>query len=294
MECNHHHHHHDSAWTAFVWVISNTFLVILKFIVWFMTGSVSIISEAFHTCMDLISAFIGFFSIKFAKKSPDENHNYGYGKIEALYWILEWLVIFLVVWLILYESIEKIINSEPIESIWRGFWVMIISWIVNFFVSQRFLSVAKKNKSIALEADALHIRSDTYSSIGISIGLLLIWITWWQILDPIIAILVWIFIAYKARAILKKSFLILMDASLPKQDIDKIKQIILNEKDIHWVENIFSRTVWSIIFLEFDLIVEDIKISQANNIISEIIKDIKNYYPDIQTRIQLITKKNIL
>lgn len=279
----------NTARIALISVISNMFLVITKFIIWFMTGSVSIISEALHSCMDLLAACIAFFSIKYAGKSPDEFHNYWYGKIENVSGVAEALLIFIAVGLILYESIEKFLHPWEINSVWLWFAVMIVSWIINFFVSQKLFKEAKKNKSVALEADAVHLRTDTYSSLGVWLWLLLIRFTWIQILDPIVAVIVALFISVEAWAILKKAFLPLLDISLPKEDIKKIKNIILKRDKIHSVHKFYSRTVGKNIFIEFDLVFDSdsLPILEAHNIWWQIKKDITDSYPLAKIRIHL-------
>jgi len=274
---------------ALLSVVSNLFLVIAKFIIWIMTWSVSIISEALHSCMDLLAACIAFFSIKYASKDPDEFHNYWYGKIENVSGVVEALLIFVAVWLILYEAIQKLLHPGEVSSIWLWFIVMIVSWVINFFVSQKLFIEAKKSHSVALEADAVHLRTDTYSSIWVGLWLLLIWMTGIQILDPIVAIVVALFISFEARSILKKSFLPLLDISLPKDEIQKIKKIILNRNNVHSVHKFYSRTVGKNVFIEFDLVfdTDTLSILSAHNIWWEIKKDIIALYPFAQIRIHL-------
>jgi cation diffusion facilitator family transporter len=210
-------------------IMSNTSLIIMKLIVGLLTGSVSIISEAIHSTMDLLAAIIAFFSVRISDKPADESHPYGHGKIENISGVIEALLIFIAsVWIIV-ESIKKIINPEGIESVGIGFIVMFISAAVNFIVSKKLYKVSKAESSIALEADALHLKTDVYTSLGVGIGLMLIWITGLNYLDPIVAILVALFILKEAFELLKTAFNPLLDIKLSDEEI----QIITDEIGKH-------------------------------------------------------------
>ena len=206
-------------------LMSNTSLIIMKLIVGLFTGSVSIISEAIHSTMDLLAAIIAFFSVRISDKPADESHPYGHGKIENISGVIEALFIFVAsVWIIV-ESVKKIINPEEIESVGIGFIVMFISAAINFIVSKKLYKVAKEESSIALEADALHLKADVYTSLGVGVGLILIWITGLNYLDPIVAILVAIFILKESFELLKTAFNPLLDIKLSDEEIEIIKMI---------------------------------------------------------------------
>ncbi len=209
-------------------VISNSFLIVIKLVVGILTGSVSIVSEAIHSTMDLAAAIIAFFSVKVSDLPPDKTHPYGHGKYENVSGVIEALLIFAASIWIIYEAVIKIQNKGEIESIGLGSLVMLVSAVVNIIVSRKLYKVAKKTSSIALEADALHLKADVYTSLGVAVGLLLIWITGYHLLDPIVAILVAIFILYESFQLLKKAFTPLLDISISESDIQTIKQSFAN------------------------------------------------------------------
>jgi len=164
-------------------IISNSSLIIMKLAIGIITGSVSIISEAIHSTMDLLAAIIAFFSVKVSDQPPDKQHPYGHGKFENISGVIEAILIFIASLWIIYEAIKRINTNEKIESIGLGALVMVISAIINFIVSKQLYKVAKKTNSIALEADALHLKADVYTSIGVAFGLFLIWLTNYRILN---------------------------------------------------------------------------------------------------------------
>jgi cation diffusion facilitator family transporter len=172
--------------------------------------------------MDLAASIIAFFSVKVSDQPPDKTHPYGHGKYENVSGVIEALLIFVASIWIIYEAIMKINSNEKVESIGLGSLVMLISAVVNTIVARKLYKVGKKTNSMALEADALHLKADVFTSLGVAIGLGLIWLTGYQILDPIVAILVAIFILYESFQLLKKAFTPLLDTSIDEADIKKI------------------------------------------------------------------------
>lgn len=211
--------------TAALSIVSNTLLIIMKAIAGFYSGSVSIISEAIHSTLDLLAAVIAFFAVRISDKPADKEHPFGHGKYENVSGVIEALLIFgAAVWII-YEAIDKLLHSETIlehNSLDIGIAVMFISGIVNFFVSRRLYKVARKTNSVALEADALHLKTDIYTSVGVGLGLVAIKFTAYYFLDPLIALIVAVFISKEAYGLLKKAFNPLLDSSIDEVELSSI------------------------------------------------------------------------
>lgn len=214
-------------------IFSNTALIFMKLFVGLFTGSVSVISEAIHSAMDLVAAIIAFFSVRISDKPADKHHPYGHGKVENVSGVVEALLIVVAsIWIIV-EAIKKIISPSAVESIGLGFIVMFIAAGINFLVSKKLYKVAMEVDSIALEADALHLKADVYTSLGVGAGLLLISITKIHILDPIAAILVAIFILKEAIELLLHAFNPLLDSSLNDEDITVVRTVLNKYSYIH-------------------------------------------------------------
>ncbi len=216
--------------TARLSVISNSLLVLMKFIVGFAIGSVSIISEAIHSSMDLIAAVIAFFSVRKSAEPPDAHHEFGHGKFEDISGLIEALLIFVAAILIIREALLKLIGEpsdllKP-ELLIFGIAVMGISALVNWFVSHRLMNVARQSESIALESDAWHLRTDVYTSLGVFFGLILIRLTGITIFDPLFALGVAIVIMKAAYDLTRRSLSDLIDHSIPAGDEQRIKEII--------------------------------------------------------------------
>lgn len=211
---------------AILSVTSNSVLIALKILAGILSGSVSIISEAIHSTMDLVASVIALFSVKTSSVPADEMHPYGHGKIENISGIAEGLLIFVAASLIVMEAIRKIIHPVEIGETWVAIAVMGFSALVNTMVSSLLYKVAKKEDSMALEADALHLKTDVYTSLGVGLGLLLLKLTGWAILDPIVAILVALLIVKESWHLIRSAFTPLLDASLPAEEETKIMAIL--------------------------------------------------------------------
>ena len=147
-------------------ILSNTCLIVMKLVVGIISGSVSIISEAIHSSVDLMAAIIAFFSVRVSDNPPDSRHPYGHGKIENISGVIEALLIFIAAILIIVKAVKKLLG-EPVEleSIGIGSLVMLVSAVINIIVSRRLYKVARETHSVALEADALHLKTDVFTSL---------------------------------------------------------------------------------------------------------------------------------
>lgn len=212
---------------AAISVFSNTSLVVLKLIAGILTGSVSIISEAIHSALDLVAAIIAFIAVRISSHPPDTKHRYGHGKFENVSGTIEALLIFIAAIWIMVEAYDKIVYGAQVEMIGVGIAVMAFASLINWMVSNQLMKTAKKTDSIALEADAMHLRTDVYTSVGVMLGLLLIALTKIQIIDPLIAFAVALIICKAAYDLTVKALLPLLDTALPEAE-EKIIMAAIN------------------------------------------------------------------
>ncbi len=212
-------------------VASNTFLTLSKIMIGLASGSVSILSEGIHSGIDLVAAFIALFAVKQSGKPADSRHAYGHGKIENVSGTVEAVLIFVAALMIISEAVHKVQQilkgaGGDVGDLRLGLVIMGASAILNLVVSTRLMRVAKRTDSVALEADALHLRTDVYTSVGVFCGLLLIKITGWTILDPIIAFVVASMIIKASFDLTKEAFSPLVDVSLPDEEREIIAQVL--------------------------------------------------------------------
>jgi len=218
---------------AAVSIFSNSFLIVLKIIVGLVTGSISIVSEALHSLVDLIASFLAFFSVMKSSEPADEDHPFGHGKYEDLAGFIEALLIIITAVYIVYVAAEKLIKSgvEHHFETDLGIVIMLFSCILNFIVSRYLFYTAKITDSIALQTDAEHLSMDIYSSAAILLGLFAVKITGLYILDPIFAIIVAALILRTGLSLTRKAANNLLDGALPASDKEEIKAILGSFKD---------------------------------------------------------------
>jgi len=245
-------------------VASNSTLVVFKIIVGTLIGSVSIISEAIHSGMDLLAAIIAMFSVKKSYLPADDAHPFGHGKVESISGLIEAFLIFIAAFWIIFEAFKKLTSAQEVESPGWGVAVMFLSASLNFFVSQRLFAVGKEADSIALQADAWHLRTDVYTSVGVMVSLGIIWLSHYFFadprihwLDPIAAIFVAVFILKAAYDLTSQALGDLMDVKLPPDEEGWIRDVITGRKsEIHGYHQLRTRKAGNFRFIEFHLKVD--------------------------------------
>jgi len=279
--------------TAALSVASNSLLITIKVIVGIYSGSVSIISEALHSTMDLIASIIAVFSVRMSSKPADKKHPYGHGKIENISGLMEGLLIFAAAFMIIWESFKKLSADHDLNITAAAVGVMLVSALINQWVSTLLYKVAQEEDSIALEADALHLKTDVYTSAGVGIGLILIKITGLTIIDPIAAILVALLILKEAWNLCLKAFNPLLDSSLPEKEEKIIEQILKEHtnKDLQFAQ-LKTRKSGPYRFVDFHVITDpDISVKKADEMTKHIRKEIENSIPNVHVHINLEPKK---
>lgn len=207
-------------------VASNSVLVALKLTAGLMMGSVSVLSEAIHSGLDLLASVIALFSVTKSSKPPDNDHAFGHGKIENVSALLEALLIFVAALWIIAEAIQKIRHGVEVESLGIGLVVMGISAGANLVISRILFKTAKAYDSQALHADGLHLQTDVYTAAGVFVGLGAISLTHIGILDPLVAIGVALLIIKASWDLTRESFMPLLDVRFPEEEEKELVEIL--------------------------------------------------------------------
>lgn len=280
---------------ALLSIISNTSLIVLKFFVGIISGSISIVSEALHSGSDLLASLITFFSVSESSKPADDEHPFGHGKYEDLSSLIEGILIILAAVYIVYVSIKKLIFTPSIKlDTDLGLIVMLVSVLANTFVSIYLFRVARKTDSAALYADGEHLRTDIYSSLAVFFGLVLVKCTGEVIFDPLVAIVVAVIIFAAGYKIVAKAQVNLLDTSLSEADNSKIKYIVSDykEKGIMALKNLRTRKAGFKKNIEMTLIVErSMHIGTAHELCDKIEEDIEESLTNTDTTIHLEPNK---
>ena len=206
-------------------------LILLKVIVGWISGSISVLAQAADSFLDLFAGLITFFAVRIASKPADEEHPFGHGKVDDIAGVIQGILIFITAGLIIYTSINHIIRGTKIELAEAGMVVMVVSIIASIFLSRHLLKVARTTGSIALEANAHNIAADVYSAIAVLAGLVIVRFTDLSILDPIIAIGMAIYILKMAYSTIGKPVLGLVDAKLPYEEQAIIESCLAEQSE---------------------------------------------------------------
>lgn len=270
---------------AAISILSNTTLTGLKVAVGLMMNSVSVLAEAVHSGIDLVAALIAYFSVRESGKPADDRHRYGHGKIENLSGMIEALLIFGAAGYIIVEAVRKITSGHlEIEDLGLGTAVMAFSAIANYFVSEYLYKVAGKADSMALEADALHLRTDVYTSAGVLIGLIAIKLTGIKVLDPIAAIAVALLIVKASYDLTRNALQNILDVKLPDHEENLIKAVLQeNSSSIVEFHNLRTRKSGHMRYIDFHMVVaRTTSLEESHRMSHVVVEQLKERLPNSQ------------
>lgn len=275
-------------------VFASLGLTLIKLVVGLLTGSIGILSEAAHSLLDFFAALLTYFAVKIGDKPADVEHPYGHGKAESVSALIETGLLFLTSAWIIYEAIKRLLAGKAeIEVAWYSFAVVIIAIIVDFSRSRALQKVALETKSQALEADALHFRSDILSSLVVLFGLLFV-LLGINKADAIAAIGVSIFVLHAGYVLGKRTIDVLIDTA-PAGLSEKITQAAKQTKDVIGVEKIRIRPVGPAIFVDMVITVSrSLPLEKVHKITNAAEKNIQKVIPeaDITLHIKPVSLKN--
>ena len=218
------------------WItILSVVLFLVKIIAYYVTHSVSILSDALESIVNVVAGGVGLYSLWVAAKPRDEDHPYGHGKAEFISAAVEGTLIVTAGLLILYETVRTVIDHNPISKLDYGLLLVAITAIVNYFAGVVCIRIGARNNSLALQATGRHLLTDTYSTLAIIAGLIIMLVTGIFWIDKIIAVGMSLFIMYNGYKIIRLSMAGIMD----EQDVILLQRMIdiLNtHRRINWVD----------------------------------------------------------
>jgi cation diffusion facilitator family transporter len=200
--------------------------ILLKGVAWKLTGSVGLLSDAIESFVNLAGALMALWMITVAELPADDNHPHGHGKAEYFSSAFEGFLILLAAVSIGYAAIDRLMNPQPLEAIGIGLLVSVVASVVNFATARTLMGVGRAHNSITLEADAHHLMTDVWTSVGVICGVGLVWLSGWLWLDPVIALLVAANIVWTGWQLLHRSAGGLMDVSLPEANLISIETVL--------------------------------------------------------------------
>ncbi len=258
-----------------------TLLIIIKLFIGIMSGSVAVLASAIDSVLDLIVSAFNYFAILKSEQPANKTFNYGKGKIEALAGVIEGTVITVSGIFIFYTAIKKAIYQEPVEFLQHSIIVMIISLVITIALVTFLNYVAKKTRSMVVKSDALHYKTDVLSNGAILVSLILIQVTHFELIDSIMGVIISIYIIHSAYEIIRDGVYILLDASLDEAIVEKIKSIILEEKEISDFHYLKTRKSANTNFVDVHFVFSPgISLLRAHHAGDRIEEKIKELIPD--------------
>jgi cation diffusion facilitator family transporter len=218
-------------WVAFVSVL----LLAVKFIAYYSTHSVSILTDALESIVNVAAGFIGLYSLYIAAKPGDRDHPYGHGKAEFISAAIEGTMICSAGAIILYKAIQNLIHPAALHKLDFGIWLIAGTAIINFIVGILCFNTGKRNNSLALMASGKHLQSDTYSTLGIIAGLVLLYFTGYRWIDSAVAILFGAIIIFTGYRILRRSIAGIMDEADIKLLTRMVEVLNANRRE-NWID----------------------------------------------------------
>ncbi len=200
--------------------------ITLKTLAFLLTGSIGLLSDAAESLVNLVGAIVALIMLTIAARPADESHAHGHSKAEYFSSGIEGVLILIAAVSIAYAAIRRLMNPQPLEAVGIGIVVAVAASAINFFVARILMRAGKQYDSITLEADAKHLMTDVWTSVGVIAGVAAVAITGWERLDPIIALLVAVNIVWTAIGLLRRSVAGLMDASLPDVEQEAVVKVL--------------------------------------------------------------------
>jgi cation diffusion facilitator family transporter len=197
----------------------------LKTLAWWLTGSVGLLSDALESIVNLAAALLALTMLRLAASPPSEEHPYGFSKAEYFAAGIEGALIVLAAAGILATAIPRLLQPEPLAAPLLGLGLSAAASVINLGTAIVLLRVGKRHDSITLEADGRHLMTDVWTSAGVILGVALVFMTGWLLLDPLVALAVAVHIIWTGVGLVRRSAAGLLDAAIPQEDRDTIQKL---------------------------------------------------------------------
>src|SRR5512140_1718752 len=222
-----------SSLTRFAWlsIIAAVVTIALKLVAYRLTGSVGLLSDAIESLVNLVGGIMALAMLTIAARPPDEDHPYGHGKAEYFSSGVEGSLILVAAVSIGYAAICRLSAPKPLEQIGLGLAVSVLASLVNLVVARLLLKVGRKRNSITLEANAQHLLTDVWTSVGVLVGVAAVALSGWQRLDPIVALAVAANIVRTGVGIVRRSAAGLMDSALSARDLAEVQRVLQTHQE---------------------------------------------------------------
>jgi cation diffusion facilitator family transporter len=267
---------------AFAGIGIGVLVLALKYAAYVLTGSVAFYSDALESIVNVATAVTAFIAIRVSARPPDANHPYGHHKAEYISAVVEGVLIVIAAIAILQKAYFGFIAPRPIEAPTMGLLFNGVATAVNGLWCAVLFRAGRRNRSPALLADARHLLTDVGTSVGVFIGVALVTLTGWLILDPLMAVVVALNILWWGWVLVRQSIGGLMDEAVPEDELEKIRQAIsTGAQGAIEAHDLRTRHAARATFVQFHLVVPgEMSVAESHAICDRIEEAIKSDVPD--------------
>jgi cation diffusion facilitator family transporter len=272
--------------TRFAWlsILAAVLTITLKALAYVLTGSVGLLSDALESVVNLVAAIAALIALTVAIRAPDEEHAYGHSKAEYFSSGLEGLLILIAAVSIVVTAIPRVLHPTGLNAVGLGIGVSIVASLINLGVAWQLFQAGKRYHSITLEANARHLLTDVWTSVGVLVAVAAVALTGWDRLDPIIALVVALNIVWTGVGLVRRSASGLMDAALPEDERATIQRILdryEREEDIEF-HGLRTRQAGAHRFMSVHVLVPgDWSVDRGHELLESIERDIRAAVPSI-------------
>ena len=220
------HGQEDLSRYAWLSIVTGIVVFSMKMVAYLLTDSVGLLSDALESTVNIVAAFVALIALKAASKPATERHHFGLSKAEYFSALVEGLMILVAAGLIMFTAIERLLNPQPLESVGVGLAVSVAASLLNGGVAFILMRAGRRHRSIVLTADAKHLMTDVWTSVGVVVAVFLVALTGYVRLDPVIAMAVALNIVFAGLKLVGSSAMGLLDASLPEDENNAIVEIL--------------------------------------------------------------------
>lgn len=269
-------------------VVIAAFLIVLKTVTGFLTGSISVWASLLDSVMDIFASTVNLFAVRAAARPADEDHAYGHGKAESLAGLFQAIVIFASGSFLVWEAIHRLTELHETRSEVLGAISMLVATGVNVGLVVRLRRVARETDSLAIKSDAAHYVSDISTNLGALLALLITALTRWRLVDPLVSILIAAYIFWSAVRVARESIDVLMDRRLPLDVDEQIAGIVNRFKDqgVVGFHDLRTRRSGSQKFIDLHLEVQrDQRLQEAHDLTVRVLRTIEAEIPRARVHI---------
>lgn len=274
------------AWLSIVVAVAT---ISLKFGAYLLTGSVGLLSDAAESIVNLVAAVVALVALRVAAQPPAQRHHFGRTKAEYLSAAVEGIMIFVAAAFIMYASVGRFLNPKPIEQVGIGLTISVVASLLNGGAAWLLIRAGRTHRSITLEADGKHLLTDVWTSVGVVAGVLLVGVTGWLQLDPLIAFLVGLNIIWTGWGLISQSLNGLMDHAMGDEEHERLSKILTEfETSQTRFHSVRTRVAGHITYIDMHVLVPGgWTVQQGHDLVEEVEAKVKNEFSEAEVMTHL-------